>query len=173
MLIPGTRSLWQVGMIRVRLGERRGVDRIARNNRELASVAPTCAISPLRRATFLSADAPRRRKGVSATRLSAAVGITSPSCRRIQIEMIEDPSVQPVEFYDAILKSRGRELSRERVILDFGCGSGAATPTNISMLDFAMRSAMTSKTTTICDHLPTSSASASTRCPLARVNIPR
>jgi SAM-dependent methyltransferase len=42
--------------------------------------------------------------------------------------MIEDPSAQSVvEFYDAILKSRGRHLSRESVILDFGCGSGRHT----------------------------------------------
>ena len=39
--------------------------------------------------------------------------------------MREDPAAQPVvQFYDAILRSRGHVLSPESMILDFGCGSG-------------------------------------------------
>ena len=42
--------------------------------------------------------------------------------------MIEDPSAQQVvELYDAILKSRGRNLLPASVILDYGCGSGRHT----------------------------------------------
>ena len=42
--------------------------------------------------------------------------------------MREDPAAQPVvQFYDAILRSRGHVLSPESMILDFGCGSGRHT----------------------------------------------
>jgi SAM-dependent methyltransferase len=42
--------------------------------------------------------------------------------------MIEDEGAQQVvDFYGAILRSRGRTLSAESMILDFGCGTGRHT----------------------------------------------
>jgi len=53
--------------------------------------------------------------------------------------MIEDEGAQQVvELYGAILKSRGRVLSPDSVILDFGCGSGRHT---YEYLDAGFRSA--------------------------------